>query len=42
MSGLVIAGYAFSWWIPVVAAALLVVAGSVMVRFLPSRGRRNQ
>ena len=42
VSGLVIAGYAFSWWVPVIAGAILVVAGCVTIRFLPSRAGRSQ
>ena len=37
LSGFVVAGYAFSWWIPVALGAALVVGGCVAVRFVPHR-----
>lgn len=37
LSGFVVAGYAFSWWVPITLGSALVVGGCVAVRFVPHR-----
>ncbi len=42
MSGFIVAGYAYSWWLPIGIGAALLVGGCVAVRFVPNRAHSRR